>query len=110
MQANSENYEIYGFLENKTYTDNKNRLFHSINSLNIISKLTPEIIPFYQGQSYETIYTKFIPRDFWKNKPNDNQGNFWGHRYRVLNPSDNVTSWNLPVLNEFYVNFGMLGV
>lgn len=98
------------FLENKTYTDNTNRLFHSINSLNIISKLTPEIIPFYQGQSYETIYTKFIPRDFWKNKPNDNQGNFWGHRYRVLNPSDNETSWNFPVLNEFYANFGMLGV
>ena len=98
------------FLENQTYTNNKNRLFHSINSLNIISKLTPEIIPFYQGQSYETIYTKFIPRDFWENKPNDNQGNFWGHRYRVLLPSDNTTSWNFPVLNEFYANFGMLGV
>lgn len=35
---------------------------------------------------------------------------FFGHRYSVLNPDDFATSWNLPVLNEFYINFGFLGV
>jgi hypothetical protein len=89
---------------------NKFRLFHSINSLNIISKLTPNTVPFFKGGSYKAIYAKFIPRDFWKNKPLDEQGNFWGHRYLVLNPEDKTTSWNFPVLNEFYANFGMLGV
>jgi len=98
------------FLNDQSYTNNKNRLFHSIISLNITSKLTPDIVPFYQGESYKIIFTKIIPRDFWKNKPDDAQGNFWGHRYLVLNPDDNLTSWNFPVLNEFYANFGMLGV
>jgi hypothetical protein len=92
------------------YDLNTIRLFHSINSLNIISKLTPDIVPFFQGNSYKMIYSKFIPRDFWDNKPEDIQGNFWGHRYLVLNPEDKTTSWNFPVLNEFYANFGMMGV
>ena len=96
---------------NTSYYDlNTIRLFHSINSLNIISKLTPDIVPFFQGNSYKIIYTKFIPRDFWHKKPIDEQGNFWGHRYLVLNPEDKTTSWNFPVLNEFYANFGMIGV
>lgn len=92
------------------YYINTTRLFHSINSLNIISKFTPEIVPFFQGNSYKIIYSKFIPRDLWNNKPEDIQGNFWGHRYFILNPEDNTTSWNFPVLNEFYANFGIIGV
>ena len=97
--------------DNISYYDlNTIRLFHSINSLNITSKLTPDVVPFFYGNSYNIIYTKFIPRDFWKNKPEDEQGNFWGHRYMVLNPEDKITSWNFPVLNEFYANFGMIGV
>ena len=27
--------------------------------------------------------------------------------YGVLIPGDEVTSWNMPVLNEFYVNYGI---
>jgi hypothetical protein len=97
--------------ENTNYSNvNNHRLFHSINSLNIVSKLTPEKIYFFQGESYKDIYTKFIPRFIWKQKPIDAKGNFWGHRYLVLNPEDKSTSWNFPVLNEFYANFGILGV
>jgi len=92
------------------YYINTTRLFHSINSLNIVSKLTPDIVPFFQGNSYKIIHSKFIPRDLWNNKPEDIQGNFWGHRYFTLSPDDKVTSWNFPVLNEFYANFGMIGV
>jgi oligosaccharide repeat unit polymerase len=72
--------------------------------------LTPEKIYFFQGNSYKKIYTKFIPRFIWEKKPRDEQGNFWGHRYLVLSPDDNTTSWNFPVLNEFYANYGMAGV
>jgi hypothetical protein len=97
--------------KNTNYSNiNNHRLFHSINSLNIVSKFTPEKINFFQGASYKDIYTKFIPRFIWKEKPVDEQGNFWGHRYLVLNPEDKSTSWNFPVLNEFYANFGIPGV
>jgi hypothetical protein len=105
-----ENFSV-SRLKNINYSAiNNHRLFHSINSLNIVSKLTPEKIYFFQGASYKIIYSKFIPRFIWKNKPLDEQGNFWGHRYLVLSPDDNATSWNFPVLNEFYANYGMAGV
>jgi hypothetical protein len=105
-----ENFSLSRF-KNKDYSNiNNSRLFHSINSLNIVSNLTPEKIYFFQGDSYKSIYTKFIPRFIWEKKPRDAQGNFWGHRYLVLSPDDNTTSWNFPVLNEFYANYGMAGV
>jgi hypothetical protein len=102
---------ILNKLKNNLSADiNKDRLFHSINSLNIVSKLTPDKVSFFEGESYKNIYTKFIPRFIWNKKPLDVQGNFWGHRYLVLNSEDKSTSWNFPVLNEFYANFGFKGV
>jgi hypothetical protein len=88
----------------------KARLFHPINSLNIVSKLTPLNVPFYEGGSYKFLYAHFIPRFIWKNKPKEEWGNFWGNRYNALYFADKTTSWNFPVINEFYANFGMAGV
>ena len=105
-----KNLSLNKLKDNFSSEINKDRLFHSINSLNIVSKLTPDKVSFFHGESYKTIYTKFIPRFIWNKKPLDEQGNFWGHRYLVLNPEDKSTSWNFPVLNEFYANFGMTGV
>tara|TARA_B100001173_G_scaffold297944_1_gene295044 strand:+ start:118 stop:1452 length:1335 start_codon:yes stop_codon:yes gene_type:complete len=92
------------------------RIFHSYWSLLIVTKNSPKKIPYWQGYSYQILKTKIIPRVFWKNKPSDILGNEFGHRYNVLTPDsdvtkkDNHTSWNMPVLNEFYVNFGNIGV
>ena len=88
----------------------KARLFHPMNSLNIVSKLTPFDVPFYEGGSYKFIYAHLIPRFIWKNKPKEEYGNFWGHRYNILHSADKTTSWNFPVINELYANFGMPGV
>ena len=82
----------------------------------IVTKNTPEKIPYWQGYSYQILKSKIIPRIFWKNKPSDILGNEFGHRYNVLTKDsqdtkiDKSTSWNMPVLNEFYVNFGKIGV
>ena len=113
------------------------RIFHSIESLFLVTKYTkkddfdfdkslelPHIrhglkyVPFWNGYSYQILLTKVVPRIFWKNKPADTLGNEFGHRYNILNKDDlekNTkkdlnTSWNMPVLNEFYVNFGKIGV
>ena len=88
----------------------KERVFHPMNSLNIVSKLTPLNVPFYEGGSYKFLYAHFIPRFIWKNKPKEEWGNFWGKRYNVVASNDKGTSWNFPVINEFYANFGMAGV
>ena len=94
----------------------KRRIFHSYWSLLIVTKNTPNKIAYWQGYSYQILKSKIIPRIFWKNKPSDILGNEFGHRYNVLTPDSKVTkkdigtSWNMPILNEFYVNFGNNGV
>ncbi len=86
------------------------RIHHSAESLVIVSALTPKEVPYWEGHSYKILLSKLIPRIFWKNKPSDTLGNDFGHRYLILNEDDKNTSWNMPVMNEFYVNYGLLGV
>jgi len=95
---------------NKLIKENVVRIYHSAESLRLVSKLSPKHIPYWEGYSYKILLTKLIPRIFWKNKPSDTLGNKFGHRYKVLNPEDYHTSWNMPVVNEFYVNFGTAGI
>ena len=93
------------------------RIFHSIESLLIVTTSSPDKIPFWNGYSYKILSSKLIPRIFWKEKPSDTLGNEFGRRYNVLTKKDEklgynddlITSWNMPVINEFYVNFGILG-
>ena len=109
--------QIFNFNLNQTLkakknfvTRNLNRLMHSYQSLIVVTALSPEIVPFWDGHSYKIFITKLIPRVIWQNKPSDTIGNSFGTRYFALYPTDDVTSWNMPVLNEFYVNFGLLGI
>ena len=88
----------------------QNRLLHSNKSLQIVITKTPSNVDFFNGRSYQTIIYKIIPRFLWKNKPTEEWGNFWGKRYNILAPNDFHTSWNLPIMNEFYANFGLKGL
>ena len=85
------------------------RVFHSPNVLSRVVKKTPEEVNFFNGKSYEDLIYKFIPRILYPKKPEELYGNFWGKRYGGLLDSDTNTSWNFPVLSEFYANFGLLG-
>ena len=58
-----ENFSASRFKSRDYSAINNHRLFHSINSLNIVSKLTPEKIYFFQGDSYKNIYTNKIYND-----------------------------------------------
>lgn len=95
---------------NTNILNNLQRIAHPINSFVLIHKKTPSKIPFWNGYSFKIFATKFIPRVFWKDKPSDTIGNEVGRRYEILSSSDKSTSWNLPVINEFYVNFGKIGL
>ena len=94
------------------------RIFHSIESLAIVTKLTPNDVPYWDGYSYLILKSKIIPRIFWKEKPNDRLGNEFGQRYNILTKEnkdlgikrDDSTSWNMPFLNELYANYGKKGV
>jgi hypothetical protein len=71
---------------------------------------TPKPIPYWGGETYLNLFTSFIPRAIWSDKPTENIGNIFGRRYGYLNQDDDVTSLNLPWLVELYANFGELGV
>ena len=112
----NETKEIYlnnnskNIFNKNNFLGQESRLFHSNISLQITLARTPSKIEYYEGKSYAAIPYKIIPSFLIKNKPIEEWGNFWGHRYSVLNPNDYQTSWNYPVLNEFYANFSIKGV
>ena len=88
----------------------KNRLFHANTTLQIATTQTPNIVNFYEGKSYKNLLFKFVPRFLYEDKPKEEWGNFWGKRYKMLSQDDFHTSWNFPILTEFYANFGVKGI
>jgi hypothetical protein len=71
---------------------------------------TPAIIPYWGGATYVNLFTTYIPRAVWPDKPQELIGNVFGRRYKFLGSNDYSTSFNLPWIVEMYTNFGTLGV
>jgi len=90
-------------------TSTVNRLAH-ISIFAYVVDLTPSAVPYWMGDSYQTLWSSFIPRVLWPGKPKATVGQEFGHRYYLLGPEDESTSFNLPWLVEFYANFGTAGV
>lgn len=90
-------------------TSTINRLAH-ISTFGLVISMTPDLVPYWAGESYHTLWTSFVPRVIWPDKPKSNIGQDFGHRYDFIGVGDYWTSINLPWLIEFYANFGMLGV
>jgi hypothetical protein len=86
-----------------------NRLAHSA-VFSVVVGMTPDPVPFWMGGSYKTLWTSFIPRVLYPDKPRATIGQEFGHRYSLIGDEDEVTSINLPWLPEFYANFGRSGV
>ena len=81
-----------------------------LGALGYIIRVTGKDIPFAEGQTYYPLLTKLIPRVLWKDKPLEHTGNSFGRRYGILHSSDKVTSVNLPIIVEGYMNWGWYGV
>lgn len=75
-----------------------------------VARRTPSEVPYWEGQTYDHLVGIAVPRFLWPGKPVHRLGNEFGQRYGYIPPYDTRTSWNLPVLVEFYVNFGDWGV
>jgi hypothetical protein len=86
-----------------------NRLSHLFTFAEVI-QLTPSVVPYWMGETYYPLLAKPIPRFLWPNKPTEVTGQAFGHRYSFLGNGDNDTSYNLPLLVEWYANFGTIGV
>jgi hypothetical protein len=71
---------------------------------------TPANVPYWKGESYYPLLSKPIPRFLWKDKPKEDIGKRFGHRYNLLAPENDVTALAMTHLGEFYFNFGPAGV
>jgi hypothetical protein len=85
------------------------RLSHITELANVVSE-TPASVPYWRGDTYYPLFFKWIPRFLWEDKPKEEAGQAFGHRYNFIPLMDYKTAWNLPQLSEFYANFGVPGV
>ncbi len=75
-----------------------------------VVRRTPSEVPHWNGETYASLAGSVIPRVLWPDKPTKELGQGFGHRYRLINPTNTTTAINLPILVEFFVNFGGAGV
>jgi hypothetical protein len=85
------------------------RTSHLVTFLKTV-ELTPRYIPYWGGYTYRTLAYSLIPRFIFPDKPQKQVGSEFGHRYHLLAPEDQSTSYNLPFIVEMYINFGPTGV
>jgi hypothetical protein len=86
------------------------RFSYPASALSEVINRTPNKVPYWNGETYFSLFYKFIPRAIWPNKPEENIGQQFGKRYNFLDITDNSTSMNLPLMAEFYANFGYWGI
>jgi len=75
-----------------------------------VVEMTPDHVPFWMGATYTPLLTRPIPRILYPNKPSEDHGQTFGHRYGILSFDDSATSINFAQLVEMYANFGTIGV
>jgi hypothetical protein len=75
-----------------------------------VIRRTPSEVPYWKGDTYYSLIGAAVPRFLWPDKPTKGLGQAFGHRYRYLDPTNLSTAINLPILVEFFVNFGATAV
>ncbi len=106
-----EDSNIENLKDNEEKSDKDNffwRFSYQASALSLVVDLSPSIVPFWNGETYK-VFSKFIPRIIWADKPSENLGQEFGHRYGVLSLNDTNTSMNTPILAEAYMNYGKFG-
>jgi hypothetical protein len=77
--------------------------------LSHVVEATPNPISYWGGETYQTLFTGWIPRVIWPDKPKESWGNVFGHRYGIIFNHDTF-SINIPWITEMYANFGRTGI
>jgi hypothetical protein len=111
--------DYYSNPDNSPSTETESRsiiedsIINRVSQIALLSKVvedTPDRVPHWNGQSYSSLWTSFVPRILWPNKPTAAWGNIFGRVYGYLNRYDYTTSLNLPWIVEMYINFGDIGI
>ena len=73
-------------------------------------ELTPSQIPYRGLRSYQSLFLSGIPFVFWSAKPSLVFSNEFGRRYGFLDQDDSVTSVNVDLITEAWINGGFEGI
>jgi hypothetical protein len=76
-------------------------------SLTMIVRYVPVVIPYQNGLTFQSLLFGWIPRAIWPGKPEINLG---GYMMRAILGSRSVTNAGLTSLGDFYLNFGLVGI
>jgi hypothetical protein len=60
-----------------------------------VVRQTGSVVPYWEGATYYPLLVKPIPRFLWKDKPKEESGQTFGHRYGFLANSYFTTTFNL---------------
>jgi len=96
-----------------TFEDAGDSVTDRIDHLTLMAQvvsMTPEPIPYWEGETYKTLFYAPIPRFVMPDKPRKGLGQEFGHRYHFISDEDYSTSVNFAQLVEAYANFGPVGV
>ena len=89
------------------------RVLHRVNHLGELAYVvekTPAAIPYAGMTTYLPVFYVAIPRALMPDKPANESGQYFGHRYGLVWPNDTWTSANLSVVVEGYMSGGARGV
>lgn len=86
------------------------RFSYQMSALSMVLEMTPQTVPYWNGDSYAPLLSKFVPRFMWPDKPQENMGYRFGTTYNIINRWNTRTSMNTPILAELYMNFGFTGL
>ena len=79
--------------------------FNMFGTLAHVVSSTPGRIPLWDGETYLPTLVAPIPRFLWPDKPTQDSGQQFGHRFELLDEGDFATSFNLAQLIELRANF-----
>jgi hypothetical protein len=91
-------------------TDTAGQRSDHLSTFVFVSRLTPDVVPLWGGETYVGLLWSFVPRLLYPDKPVKTLGQEFGHRYGLLGNEDTSTSYNFEQLVELYANFGSAGV
>lgn len=73
----------------------------------LVVRDTPDSVPYLYGESLYQFLWALVPRALYPDKPTEDWGQRFGHRYGLLAPADTYTSFNMPEITEAYANGGI---
>ena len=83
------------------------RFDHNGTFSSVVEHVSPN--EYYKWEAYKTLPYVAIPRFLWPEKPTEFFGNVWGVQEGFLQPTDYLTSFNIPWLIQMYLSYGPTG-